>query len=232
MPTMTATKATRRHHTAAELATLDELIRRMLDGTAKEIAKAASDCVKLPFTDRSVHKRRQALGLSGTTRIKRRGPRGLAMDDLIMANPTLGPAELMVLAAAAGLSVIYRTMSARRLFLGGEPIVPGADARESREPDLNAADEAVIDKRTVTLRRAALVATLDKRAARVRGNLVARMLVNWRAGGLGEPAPATSRYVGPDPTKTRLSAEVESYIADWRAARALRRADAAVEGAA
>ena len=238
MPTMTATfaKATRnrpnRNHTADELAALDAQIRRTPNVTANEIAEAVAACVRVPFTACSVRKRRQILGLSGSPRDIRRSPQGLALDALISKHLNLGPAELVAIAAAEGLDACYATIASRRLALGGVPINRGFSVRENRESDLDAADEAAIDDQTAAFRRAALVATLEPQAPRVCGNLVARMLVNWRAGGLGEPAPAISRYVGPDPTKTRLSAEVESYIADWRAARALRRADAAVEGAA
>ena len=238
MPTMTATiaKATRnrpnRNHTADELAALDAMIHRMLNSTASEISEAVAACVRVPFGVCSVRKRRRILGLSGSPRDRRRSPQGLALDALISKHLNLGPAELVTLAAAEGLDVCYATIASRRLALGGVPINRGFGVRENRESDLDAAAEAAIDDQTAVFRRAALVATLEPRAARVRGGLVARMLVNWRAGGLGEPAPATSRYVGPDSARSSLSAEVESYIADWRAARALRRADAAVEGAA
>ena len=235
MPTMTATiaKATQdrpnRNHTADELAALDAQIRRTPNVTASEIAEAVAACVRVPFGVCSVRKRRRVLGLSGSPCDRRRSPQGLALDALISKNRNLGPADLMALAVAKGLVACYTTIASRRLALGCVPMVPNSHLREV-DPD--AAEQVAIDKRIVILRRAALIDTLDPRAPRACGNLVARMLVNWRAGGLGEPAPAASRYVGPDPTKSRLSAEVESMIGDWRDARARRRAEAAAAVAA
>ena len=234
MPSTTTTQRQPRLHmnsTAAELAILDDLIRQGPRSTTRAIAAAAAAFGVEVHVD-TLSRRRRSVGYPAPTATERAVERQRALDDLIRVRLNFGPEELLALATAAGIVTTYKNVLKRRALLGGPPILLGQTRAEHAPPEPTAVRDEAIKAAAALERREGTAALLnDQIRLLVGGNVVARMLIDWRAGGLGVPAKVTRRYCGPDLRAISIVDVVRPYIEEWRSLKAKRRRHVAERGA-